>query len=99
MFEVAAPIAVVVMCLTTYLTRIGGLVVMSWFVITPRVKRTLEALTGSTLVAMVTPATVHGDGAILTALMVSAVVMVVTKNTLAAMISGVVSAALWRVML
>lgn len=99
MLDVVAPIAVIVMCLTTYLTRIGGLVVMSWFPITPRVKRIMEALTGSTLVALVVPSAMHGDSAAKSAVIVSVAVMAVSRNALAAMLSGIAAAALWRVIL
>ena len=99
MLEVIAPIAVIVMCLTTYLTRIGGFVIMSWFTITPRVARILEALTGSTLVALVVPAAMHGDNAAKFAVIAAATVMAVSRNALAAMISGVAAAAVGRIVL
>ena len=53
--EVSATIALGVLAVVTYLTRIGGLIIMSRMTITNRVNRSLEALAGSVLVSIVAP--------------------------------------------
>jgi len=99
MFELTAPTAVFIMCVVTYLTRVGGLVFMSWFAITPRITNVLDALAGSTMVALILPSALSGDRAGVITIAVAATVMMVTKNAMAAMICGVAAAALFRAVL
>lgn len=91
-------LALAVMAVTTFATRAGGLVIMSRVPISPRVERFLEALSGSVLVAIAAPATVNGDIATKIAVAASVVTMMAFKNTLLAMLLGVVVAALVRTM-
>jgi uncharacterized membrane protein len=86
------------MAMTTFATRAGGLVIMSRVPISPRVERFLEALSGSVLVAIAVPATVNGDIATKIAVAASVITMMAFKNTLLAMLLGVVVAALVRTM-
>jgi uncharacterized membrane protein len=62
------------------------------------VERFLEALSGSVLVAIAVPATVNGDIATKIAVAASVITMMAFKNTLLAMLLGVVVAALVRTM-
>ncbi|EWH03140.1 AzlD family protein [Halomonas sp. BC04] len=55
--------AIVIMALITYLTRAGGVFVMSRVPIGPRVERFINAMAGSVLVAVITPMAVYGDWA------------------------------------
>lgn len=91
-------LALAVMAVTTFATRAGGLVIMSRVPISPRVERFLEALSGSVLVAIAVPATVNGDIATKIAVAASVITMMAFKNTLLAMLLGVVVAALVRTM-
>ncbi len=93
MVEVSAALAVAAMALATYVTRMSGLVIMSFVRITPRVRRGLEALSGSVLVAIVVPAAVRGDLASQVAVAASAGVMLATRNAVFAMVAGIVAAA------
>ncbi len=94
--EVSATIALAVIALVTYFTRIGGLVIMSRMSITKRVNRSLEALAGSVLVAIVVPATVEGDLAAKAAVVAAIVIMLLTRNAVMAMGTGLVAAIIIR---
>ncbi len=94
--EVSATIALAVIALVTYFTRIGGLVIMSRMSITKRVNRSLEALAGSVLVAIVVPATVEGDLAAKAAVVAAIVIMLLTRNAVMAMGTGLVVAIIIR---
>lgn len=91
-----AVIAIVIMALVTYLTRAGGVFVMSRIPIGPRVERFINAMAGSVLVAVITPMAVQGDWGARLALLATLAVMLATQKTLAAIASGILTAALWR---
>ena len=94
--EISSALALGVMAVVTYLTRAGGLVIMSRMSITKRVERSLEALAGSVLVAIVVPATVEGDLAAKAAVVAAIVIMLLTRNAVAAMGTGLVAAVVIR---
>ncbi|QJQ94566.1 MULTISPECIES: AzlD family protein [Halomonadaceae] len=89
-------IAIVTMALITYLTRVGGLLIMSRIPIGPRVERFINAMAGSVLVAVIAPMAVQGDGAARLALLATLGTMLATRKPLAAISSGIVTAALVR---
>lgn len=97
--EVAAPLALLAMAATTYLTRVGGLLIMSRVPMTRRVERFLEALSGSVLVALLVPAAVAGDAGSRAAILAALGVMAATRQTLAALAAGVAAAVLMRTLL
>ncbi|EPC02056.1 branched-chain amino acid transporter [Litchfieldella anticariensis FP35 = DSM 16096] len=88
--------AIVIMALVTYLTRAGGVLVMSRIPIGPKVERFINAMAGSVLVAVITPMAVHGDSAARLALLATLIVMLVIRKPLAAIAAGIITAALWR---
>ncbi len=90
--EVSAALALGVIAVVTYLTRIGGLVIMSRMSITKRIERSLEALAGSVLVAIVAPATFEGDLAAKAAVVAAIVIMLLTRNAVLAMTTGLAAA-------
>lgn len=96
MTEVGPAVALLVIALVTYLTRVGGLVIMSRMTITPRVERSLEALAGSVLVAIIVPAAAEGDVAAKAAVVTAVAVMALTRNAVAAMAVGLVAAIVLR---
>ncbi len=59
--EISSALTLGVIAVVTYVTRIGGLVIMSRMSITKRIERSLGALAGSVLVAIVAPAALEGD--------------------------------------
>ncbi|HSP58782.1 MAG TPA: AzlD domain-containing protein [Halomonas sp.] len=89
-------LAIVIMALVTYLTRAGGVFVMSRVPIGPRVERFINAMAGSVLVAVITPMAVNGDWGARMALVATVVVMLALRKPLPAITAGVLTAALWR---
>nr|WP_275298289.1 AzlD domain-containing protein [Halomonas campisalis] len=88
--------ALVIMALVTYLTRSGGVFIMSRLPIGPRVERFINAMAGSVLVAVITPMAVQGDWGARLALVATLVVMLATRRPLPAILAGILTAALWR---
>jgi len=87
---------VTVMALVTLATRWGGVFVMSFVPIGHRVRRFIEAMSGSVLVALLAPLALHGDGGARLALATTAVVMLVTKKPLPSIAAGILAAAVFR---
>ena len=87
---------VVIMGLVTLATRWGGVFVMSFVPINYRVQQFISAMSGSVLVAVLTPLAVNGDNGARLALLSTAVVMLLVKKPLPAIASGIVAAALVR---
>ena len=87
---------VAVMALVTLATRWGGVFVMSFVPIGPRVRRFIAAMSGSVLVAVLAPVAAQGDLGARAALATTAVVMLVLKKPLPAIAAGIAVAALLR---
>lgn len=87
---------VAVMTLVTLATRWGGVYVMAFVPIGPRVRRFIVAMSGSVLVALLAPLAVNGDGGARLALATTALVMLVFKKPLPAIAAGIVAAAVFR---
>ncbi len=94
--EIGATTALLIIALVTYLTRIGGLLIMSQMAITKRVERSLEALAGSVIVAIVVPTTIEGDLAAKAAVVTAIVIMLLTRSAVAAMAAGMIIAVIIR---
>ncbi len=90
--EISSALTLGVIAVVTYITRVGGLVIMSRMSITKRIERSLGALAGSVLVAIVAPSTLEGDLAAKAAVMVAIVMMLLTRNAVLAMVTGLVAA-------
>ncbi|MBB3772070.1 putative membrane protein [Angulomicrobium tetraedrale] len=84
------------MALVTYATRAGGLWVVGFMPMSPRLEAFLRYLAGSVLVALVVPATVRGEGAAFVAVGATLVSVVLLRRALLAMAIGVLAAALYR---
>ncbi|WP_104205188.1 AzlD family protein [Billgrantia saliphila] len=91
-----AVIAILVMALVTFLTRAGGVFVMSRVPIGPRVERFINAMAGSVLVAVITPMAVQGDWGARLALLATLGTMLTLQKPLPAIAAGIFTAALWR---
>lgn len=89
-------LAIVIMAIATYLTRAGGVFVMSRVPIGPRVERFINAMAGSVLVAVITPMAVNGDWGARMALVATLMVMLALRKPLPAITAGILTAALWR---
>jgi len=89
-------ILVLIMALVTLATRWGGVFVMSFVPINHRVQQFIGAMSGSVLVAVLTPLAISGDNGPRVALASTAVVMLVLKKPLPAIAAGIIAAALFR---
>ncbi|PZQ82894.1 MAG: branched-chain amino acid transporter [Ancylobacter novellus] len=89
-------LAIFAMALVTYATRAGGLWLVGFMPMSPRLEAFLRSLSGSVLVALVVPATVRGEGAALVAVGATLVAVVVLRRALLAIAIGVLAAALYR---
>ncbi|MBO1518929.1 AzlD family protein [Oceanisphaera pacifica] len=87
---------ILVMALVTLATRLGGVFVMSFIPISQRVHQFITAMSGSVLVAILTPMAVNGDIGARAALLTTALTMLVLKKQLPAIAAGVIAAALSR---
>lgn len=90
--EIGQTSAMFVIALLTYLTRIGGLLIMSWITMSPRAEKSLEALAGSVLVAIVVPAAFAGDLAAKAAVIAAILVMMKYRSPVLGMSAGLVAA-------
>ncbi len=90
-----ALIAIAAMAVATYLCRLAGVVLMSFVPLTPHVRRGLAALPGSIVVATVLPLIERLGLAAAVALLAAIGGMVLARNELAALLTGmaVISAA------
>lgn len=86
------------MALVTLLTRWGGVYVMAFIPISPRVKQFIQAMSGSVLVAIIAPIAMSGDAGARLALAVTATIMLWCKKPLPAIACGVGVAALVRLL-
>ncbi len=91
-----ALLAILLMVVVTYLTRIGGVLIMARVPIGPRVERFIHAMSGSVLIAVVVPVAAEGDWGARIALLATLVAILITRKPLIAIAAGIVSAALWR---
>lgn len=94
-----ALMAILIMALVTYLTRSGGVVIMSRVPIGPRVERFINAMSGSVLVAVIVPMAAEGDWGARLALLATLGVMLTTRKPLPAIGAGILTAALWRALI
>jgi len=84
------------MALATLSTRLGGFWVMQRVSITPALEAFLRALASSVVVAAIAPAAWNGDWAARAAIVIAAAVMITTRQTWLAMLSGMAAAAAVR---
>jgi uncharacterized membrane protein len=93
-----ALLVVLAMALVTLATRWGGVWVMSFVPIGYRVKQFIHAMSGSVLVAIITPMALEGDLGARMALLTTAVFMLVVKKPLPAIAAGILAAGMIRQM-
>jgi uncharacterized membrane protein len=90
---VAAVAAVLVLALITMATRVGGVWIMSYVEITPRIEAFLKYMAVSVLISIVVPATLAAAPRIWLAVAAAAIVAAVTRSALSAMLVGAAVAA------
>jgi uncharacterized membrane protein len=91
---VAAIGAVLLLTLVTIATRIGGVWIMSYVEITPRIESFLKYMAVSVLVSIVIPTTAAAPPRIWLAVGASALVSIATRSAMGAMLTGVALAAI-----
>ena len=89
-------LAFAVMMIVTVASRAGGYWLMGYITITPRVRRMLEALPGSIIVAASLPVAVNGGPVVMFAIVAAMVVTIIRRNDFIAVITGMAVAALAR---
>lgn len=87
---------VLIMAVVTLLTRWGGVFVMSFVPISYRVQQFISAMSGSVLVALLTPLAIDGDTSARLALLTTAIIMLLLKKPLPAIAAGILVAAISR---
>jgi uncharacterized membrane protein len=89
-------IAFAVMTAVTVASRLGGYWLMGYVNVTPRVRRMLDALPGSIIVAAALPVAVNGGLVVMFAIGAAMVVTIIRRNDFLAVMTGMVVAALAR---
>jgi len=85
-----------VMAIVTLATRWGGVFIMGFVPINDRVQQFISAMSGSVLIAVLTPLAINGDNGARLALLATAITMLVLKKPLLAISAGIVVAAVVR---
>jgi uncharacterized membrane protein len=94
--DATAVFAVLLLMLVTMATRFGGVWIMSYVTITPRIEAFLKYMASGVLIAIVVPNTLAASPRIWIAVVAAAVVMVATRSALTAMLVGTALAAAGR---
>jgi uncharacterized membrane protein len=89
-------LAFAVMMVVTVASRLGGFWLMGYVNITPRVRRMLDALPGSIIIAAALPVAVNGGPIVLFAIAAAIAVTIIRRNEFVAVITGMLVAALAR---
>ncbi len=89
-------IAFTVMAAVTIASRLGGFWLMGYVNVTPRVRRMLDALPGSIIIAAALPVAVNGGPVVIFAIAAALVIAIVLRNDFIAVIVGMTVAALAR---
>ncbi|MDX1756064.1 MAG: AzlD domain-containing protein [Marinobacter sp.] len=87
---------IVIMTAVTLITRYGGVVLMSFVRISPRVESFINAMASSVLIAIIVPLAYEGDLGARLALLITAVLMLLTRKPLPAIAAGIAAAAATR---
>ncbi|WP_166268912.1 AzlD family protein [Marinobacter caseinilyticus] len=84
---------IAVMALVTLVTRVGGVFLMSFVTINPRVEGFINAMASSVLIAILTPMAFDGDWGARVALGTTAALMLAFRKPLPAITAGILAAA------
>ncbi len=96
--EILVLLTILGMALVTYTTRAGGFWLMGIVTPSPRVGAWLKQIPGAVLVALIAPTVLASSIAETLAAVVTVLVAIRTKNVLIAMLVGVATVALLRLM-
>lgn len=88
--------AILAMAAATYLCRLSGVALMSRVRMTERLRRGLEALPGSIIVATVLPIAVESGAAAIAGVLAAAATMALARNEIAGLAAGLATVAALR---
>lgn len=86
-------VLIAIMAVVTLATRFGGVFLMSFVRISPRVESFINAMASSVLIAIIVPMAYEGDPGARLALLTTAVLVIVTRKPLPAIAAGMAAAA------
>jgi uncharacterized membrane protein len=89
-------VALIAMMAVTVAVRLGGFWLMRYIPLTPRVRRMLDALPGSIVVAASLPVVVSGGGVVAIAIVAAVAATIVRRSEFVAVITAMAVAALVR---
>lgn len=92
-------LAICVMALATAFNRTAGFFLMRLIPVTPRVRKVLDCLPGSVLVAMLAPGAVHGDKGMIAGLVAALVAAKLVRNDVVPVVAAMAAAAATRAFL
>ena len=84
---------ILMMLVVTLATRFGGVFVMSFVRISPRIESFINTMASSVLIAIIVPMAFDGDAGAIAALTVTTIAMLVLKKPLPAIAAGIFAAA------
>ncbi|WP_404361642.1 AzlD family protein [Marinobacter sp.] len=87
---------ILIMALVTLATRFGGVFLMSFVTINPRIEGFINAMASSVLIAILTPMAFDGDPGARAALGTTALLMLAFRKPLPAIGAGILAAATVR---
>jgi uncharacterized membrane protein len=89
-------IAFAAMTAVTVALRLGGYWLMGYVDVTPRIRRMLDALPGSIIVAATLPVAVNGGPVVVLAILAAVTVTIIRRNDLLAIVTAMAVAGLAR---
>ncbi|AZT84739.1 AzlD domain-containing protein [Marinobacter sp. NP-4(2019)] len=89
---------IAIMTVVTLATRFGGVFIMSFVRISPRIESFINTMASSVLIAIIVPMAFSGDTGALAALAVTAALMLAFRKPLPAIAAGIAAAGLVRYM-
>lgn len=92
-------LAICVMAAVTVFNRTAGFFLMRLIPVTPRVRKVLDCLPGSVLVALLAPGAVHGDKGMIAGLVAAVVAAKLVRNDIVPVAAAMVAAAATRAFL
>ena len=87
---------IAIMTAVTLVTRFGGVFIMSFVKISPRIESFINTMASSVLIAIIVPMAVTGDAGALAALATTAVTMLALRKPLPAIAAGIAAAGIVR---
>ncbi|RBW48440.1 AzlD family protein [Marinobacter sp. F3R11] len=87
---------ILIMTLVTLVTRFGGVFVMSFVKISPRIESFINTMASSVLIAIIVPMAFSGDAGAVAALSVTAGTMLIIRKPLPSIAAGILAAGLVR---